>query len=50
MAWVIECLLLCEFDANSSAGSDEIQCKQIEATRKGLLGLIASYRRNDVEE
>jgi hypothetical protein len=44
MAWVIECLLLCEFDERSVVHSDQIVYQCIQQTKGNLLRLISIYR------
>lgn len=50
MAWVIECLLLCEFDERSVVHSDQIIYQNIQQTKSSLLKLISIYRINIEEE
>ena len=44
MAWVIECLLLCECDETSMSNSDQILFKYISETKTNLVKLISTYR------
>lgn len=46
MAWVIECLLLCEVDENSYINLDQIIYQSILETKVNLLKLISTYRIN----
>jgi acetolactate synthase small subunit len=50
MAWVIECLLIGEFDSSNAINSDEILYKTIEEAKRNLLELISTYRVNNEEE
>ena len=46
MAWVIECLLLCETDEKSVVNSDQLVYQNIQETKCNLLKLISIYRVN----
>jgi hypothetical protein len=50
VAWVIECLLICEFDAANVVNSDEILFQLVVGAKQNLLKLISTYRVGSTEE
>lgn len=44
MAWITECLLVCECDSTAVEPSKEETIKVIETTKRQLIELICSYR------